>query len=908
MPPDGDPPCDAESGVFESLFESYAAACGTGDGVDTATDAAYEDGVDRVKEHLLSITGDGAVCMVCLEVLRPTDPVWSCQQGCHAVLHLPCAQSWARRTLAAVEEKAGQRLDPRLFPAAAEEARRTAAWACPKCRQDYRSVPAGYTCWCGKQADPEFNPWQAAHSCGERCDRPAPGCAHPCMLLCHPGPCPPCPRAVSASCYCGALVTNKRCGRQEFSCGGTCGAPLPCGHTCPLVCHDGDCPPCNLASSVACRCGAEAAQLPCSQQGVYQCNRVCGKLLDCGRHRCEVRCHSGACGPCKLAGPKSCPCGKQQLPGAACDVEVPPCGETCGKVLPCSVHTCHERCHTGACTAVCREKVDKSCECGKTTRSVYCQETFRCERRCTQTRSCGRHPCRRRCCVSCPPCEEVCGRWLKCRNHRCPAPCHPGECGPCPLSARISCACGRTHYSVPCGRESTAKPPPCRQMCPVPPLCRHAATQPPHRCHFGPCPPCAVAACGTQLPCNHPCSLTHCHDQPPPAVADYQPPPPPAAPLGPAPAGRIGSSSKQRAEAPPAPAQSAAAEARRLAQVLPRTAAGHLSACPACPVLVPVTCLGGHVTVQSACSTAAPFACQHRCGQPLSCGNHTCQAGCHAVAVQPCAPCTRPCQLPRNACDHACPLACHPPSQACPACTEAVQRPCHCGKTTLQFACYELSAEAAAPLLVHRLQCGKACHRQLPGCPHACQAVCHPGACSSQDCSQEVTVRCSCKRSKRKLPCAEVQRLLSAATGSPTFDGTTPLRLLHCDATCAKAAAAAGAGGDPAMAAATAPARDGGSTSSAAPAVQAIAAATPAAGPAPEKPRRKLTREEKEQEREAARQRRQALERRRQLKQGVMLVLALMVAALLAFAVRFLLLASLHSLDRRAQQAWRPEL
>ncbi len=42
MPPDGVPPCDAESGVFESLFESYAAACGTGDGVDTATDAAYE--------------------------------------------------------------------------------------------------------------------------------------------------------------------------------------------------------------------------------------------------------------------------------------------------------------------------------------------------------------------------------------------------------------------------------------------------------------------------------------------------------------------------------------------------------------------------------------------------------------------------------------------------------------------------------------------------------------------------------------------------------------------------------------------------------------------------------------------------------------------------------------------------
>lgn len=25
------------------------------------------------------------------------------------------------------------------------------------------------------------------HSCGERCERPAQGCGHPCVLLCHPG-------------------------------------------------------------------------------------------------------------------------------------------------------------------------------------------------------------------------------------------------------------------------------------------------------------------------------------------------------------------------------------------------------------------------------------------------------------------------------------------------------------------------------------------------------------------------------------------------------------------------------------------------------------------------------------------------------------------------------------------------
>ena len=44
---------------------------------------------------------------------------------------------------------------------------------------------------------------------------------------------------------------------------------------------------------------------------------------------CPQACHAGKCGGCKLAGPKACPCGKTQLPEAACDVVVPPCGETC---------------------------------------------------------------------------------------------------------------------------------------------------------------------------------------------------------------------------------------------------------------------------------------------------------------------------------------------------------------------------------------------------------------------------------------------------------------------------------------------------------------------------------------------------------------------------------------------------
>ncbi|EFN58119.1 hypothetical protein CHLNCDRAFT_34551 [Chlorella variabilis] len=885
-----------------TLFESYAAACRTGaevEGGDGGDGAAFEEGVERVKEHLLSASGDGAICMVCLENIRPTDSVWSCQDGCYAVLHLPCVQSWARRTLAMVQEKAEQRLDPRLFPAAAAEARRTAAWGCPKCRQDYEAVPGGYTCWCGKVANPDFNPWGTAHSCGEHCERPAPSCEHPCMLLCHPGPCPPCPRVISTSCFCGALVTDKRCGHHEFSCGGTCYALLPCGHTCPAICHDGGCPPCGeLVSTVSCLCGAEVAQLPCSQQELFKCPRVCGKLLDCGRHHCEEVCHAGTCGPCKLAGPKACPCAKTQLADAACDVVVGPCGETCGKLLICGVHTCHERCHAGPCTTVCREQVKKRCECGQTERVVQCHESFKCERRCEKMRSCERHPCRRRCCVACPPCEEVCKRWLKCRNHRCPAPCHSGECAPCPLSARISCACGKTHYSVPCGRESTAKPPPCRQPCPVPSLCRHAAAQPPHCCHFGPCPPCTVPACGTQLACGHACSLLHCHDPPPPATPEYQPPPPPVSPVVlalPGSASGSGSSSsssskQQQPERQLPPAQATAAAARRLQNTMPRTPEGQLSSCLPCPIPVPVTCFGGHITVQVACNSAAPFACQQPCGRKLECGNHTCSLTCHDDAQQQCAYCTLPCQRPRDTCEHACPLPCHPASQACPACLVGIRVPCHCGRTTLEFSCCEINAAAPSA----RLNCGKTCHRELPGCPHTCELECHAGTCTSVGCAKEVTVRCACKRNKRKLACAEVQRLLLAATGSGTYDDTTSLRLLICDDGCAKAAATEAA-------AAPAAAKGSGDVPGA-PLTPPMA--TKASTAAAEAPKRKMTREEKQRERELARQQKDAEERRKQIVHGLVFGVLLCIAVLLALFLRHLALV----VDRKAQEAWRPEL
>ncbi len=278
------------------------------------------------------------------------------------------------------------------------------------------------------------------------------------------------------------------------------------------------------------------------------------------------------------------------------------------------------------------------------------------------------------------------------------------------------------YCSVPCGRESTAKPPRCSHPCPVPRLCRHAAALPPHGCHFGPCPPCPFG-CATTLACGHTCGQQVCHDPPPPVVPQYAAPPPPVAPVGPAPGG---ASSKQRAaqQQQVPPAQAAAAEARRLLERLPRTPGGHITLCPACAVPVPVSCIGGHTTVSLPCSSAAPFACEQRCGRPLACGNHSCQAGCHDPEAQPCRQCSLPCQVARGTCQHPCPLPCHPPSQACPACEQPITRPCHCGKTTLSEQGLLCSGpEEASKLLASSLVLHPSCqhgsyhhgnHRNLP--------------------------------------------------------------------------------------------------------------------------------------------------------------------------------------------------
>lgn len=89
------------------------------------------------------------------------------------------------------------------------------------------------------------------------------------------GPCPPCPKMVKSQCFCKKSPSKTvRCSKKERSCGGICGRKLKCDkHSCPEICHSGDCPPCKEQSLVACQCRLNKKLTDCAQYS-WQCDKV----------------------------------------------------------------------------------------------------------------------------------------------------------------------------------------------------------------------------------------------------------------------------------------------------------------------------------------------------------------------------------------------------------------------------------------------------------------------------------------------------------------------------------------------------------------------------------------------------------------------------------------------------------
>ncbi|XP_023231990.1 NF-X1-type zinc finger protein NFXL1-like [Centruroides sculpturatus] len=588
-------------------------------------DSTKNDDLQRTHQFLLDTLNAGAcICLICIESVKRSESVWSCK-GCFCIFHLHCVQKWSKDSIyhqtIAFENYSFQPKE--LF------------WCCPKCRKEYsrKEQPQDYFCFCGKKKNPEVDLWLIPHSCGQKCKKKLePLCGHECLLLCHPGPCPPCPKTVNVSCFCKREKPKiRRCSDKNWSCGKICDKLLSCGqHKCSQSCHGDDCETCPHQSNQKCMCGKELCLRPCASPE-WQCNTVSSLQ--------------------KMA-------------------------------LARTYHTLLRN----------PLEIDEH----------YLFVTTCCD-------------------GNCPPCEQLCGRTLNCKNHKCSSRCHLGPCYPCPKRIDVTCNCGFSKIVVPCGRQKTTKPPKCKQLCKVPPACNHE-TRDPHRCHFGNCPQCTQICNKVLEPCKHICN-SRCHM----AVLTLVTP-----------------SQKRAGPWEPAP--------------MPYTEIQD-QPCPPCMVPIPVTCLGGHETHNFPCSEVRPWSCGRKCGRLLTCSNHTCLQECHKVenpkssyeAGDSCQTCEEPCMLPRpDGCTHPCKKPCHP--SPCSICNQHLRLRCHCQLNFLYIVCFEWTS-ANDQRKMEMLSCQNRCPKEL-SCGHRCPQTCHPNECPPNEvCKKKVTVRCSCKRIKREYLC-----------------------------------------------------------------------------------------------------------------------------------------------------------
>ncbi|KAH1004003.1 hypothetical protein HUJ04_003825 [Dendroctonus ponderosae] len=656
-------------------------------------------------------------CLICISRVKRDDKIWSCV-SCFGAFHLDCIQRWSKDTV--MQQK--QRIEDQTV------SEKRLCWCCPKCRSDYMpdQYPTKYVCFCGKTENPIYQPFLVPHSCGEICRKNLlPLCGHKCLLLCHPGPCPPCPVTVNVTCYCSSQQpSTRRCCSKGWSCGNRCGKLLSCDkHSCADACHSGDCKPCAKKSIQKCMCSSQQKLRDCAFP-IWQCEKVCGKPLDCGNHKCDETCHAGVCNSCVLTKPRTCPCGKSTY-NLACTEDTPTCGSTCDKLLECGMHTCNYRCHKDKC-GLCLETITKWCRCGQHSKEIQCSKQYFCETKCKRIRDCNKHPCNRKCCDgNCPPCEKPCGNTLQCGNHKCSSVCHSGLCYPCQKTKEISCRCGSTKITVPCGRKQKVKPPRCSKLCVTPPECHHEKRDN-HKCHFGDCPPCRQI-CNKRRPnCVHPCSAT-CH----------------AAVIV-----------KIEAQQGSMPWEQSAPQLQKQNQP-----------CPVCKVPVKTTCLGKHETVDWPCHLAKPASCGRPCGRLLKCTNHSCSLQCHLVensnteveAGINCEICELACSKPRpEGCTHVCPKPCHP--ARCPPCKQMLRIKCHCGLTQPYVQCNSwLNVEKHEELQ----SCGNQCPKNY-ACGHRCKTNCHSGDCPNSDlCKKKIKVFCKCKRLKKEFQCETVRQGLA---------------------------------------------------------------------------------------------------------------------------------------------------
>eukprot|EP00818_Percolomonas_sp_WS_P000331 CAMPEP_0117434936 /NCGR_PEP_ID=MMETSP0759-20121206/213_1 /TAXON_ID=63605 /ORGANISM="Percolomonas cosmopolitus, Strain WS" /LENGTH=1023 /DNA_ID=CAMNT_0005226449 /DNA_START=9 /DNA_END=3080 /DNA_ORIENTATION=- len=566
-------------------------------------------------------------------------------------------------------------------------------WKCPLCSYDYSEKPNTYKCWCQKHTNPYFNPSIPAHSCGNTCEHIFENCPHTCSMVCHPGDHPPCEGTQQASCACGketflmkcSEVSNNAAQGKKISCGAVCGRIKNCGvHQCSLTCgHEGDCPSCEEITEQMCYCGKHME------------SKIC-------EHAVRDFSHG--------------------------DLRTFSCDEICGKKFPTCDCTCQKKCHPGSCGECQRlpSRV-KYCVCGKTPLSQLLTEP------------------RKSCSDPIPTCNEKHGAPMPCGVHLCTRTCHEGDCGECLKMVRINCRCGKKTVNLPCvftyinWEEAKEKRPEFVKMltekylepshlewplrCQI--VCNKRKSCLRHKCSNVCCPGgdlhICTRICNRQLSCKkHRCDL-HCHAGNCPGCSRVI-----REPL-------VCKCGKTRLEPPQVcgtklPACPFPCTIERECGHPSRDHKCHETGeCPPCSEKVSKMCIGNHVLVENVPCGLREVCCSNNCGRVLSCGNpdHTCKRGCHVGE------------------------------------------------------CTKISEGES---------CTFPCLAALP-CGHRCQKTCHPGSsCEEEGCSQKLKVFCDCRRIKKWMNCGDVQNLMEEKFPDIPFNVKDIPDILECDSECRRLA------------------------------------------------------------------------------------------------------------------------
>lgn len=275
------------------------------------------------------------------------------------------------------------------------------------CAACSRQPTSPQPCACGKTTTEAIRQTclEPLPTCDNTCDKPLSCGRHQCLQRCHDSPCEStnsaeCHQMMQLACRCLRSVQDVPCNKYDqllidehtgerivqctircpvkLSCGRhrcdqpccspavnaehlclrMCEKPLACGrHTCPAHCHSGNCTSCNIIyhNGMFCRCGrTRTAKNTICGSGIRPiCSAPCSKPRNCP-HPCKYscsECSGDTCPPCAVLTSVSCACKRRVLNNVPCyNTKTPPsCGAKCGQPLPCGVHTCNRRCHSGPC-------------------------------------------------------------------------------------------------------------------------------------------------------------------------------------------------------------------------------------------------------------------------------------------------------------------------------------------------------------------------------------------------------------------------------------------------------------------------------------------------------------------------------------------------------------------------------